>query len=110
MAAPLTIDEIIAQMGLVPPAALTVPPSAQQTLRSYVQTFGAGLTIDLMMSLLCLYPALAENFDAVLHPMPMIFCSRIAAYLQRPISELVWACKGRVLTAPAVAVGRRFPR
>lgn len=109
MAEPLTIDEIVAQMGAVPPSALTLLPSAQQTLRSYVQTYGAGLTIELVMTRLGLDPALADNVDSGVQPMPLIVLARIAAYLNRPISELVWACKGRVLTAPAVSVGRRLP-
>lgn len=108
MTEPLTIDEIVAQMGAVPPSALTVPPSAQQTLRNYVLTYGRGLTIDAVMVLLGLDPALADNVDAGTQSMPLDVLVRIGAYLYRPISELVWACNGRVLTAQAVAVGRRF--
>lgn len=101
-----TLAEINAALKLLPSAAYVTPPSPEQTLASYVATYGAGRNVVDVMQLLGYSPALAARVDARQQAMPSSAIERLAAFLRRPRAEVVWACGGRVLAAPAPGIGR----
>lgn len=81
-------------------------PSPKATLQSYITTF-SRLPPQTIAARLGASPQLFVNVDARRQVMPANLVQRLAAYLGRPVAEVVWACGGAQLTAPAPGLGRR---
>jgi len=103
-----SLAELEAAWALLPPLTFVQPPSAVQSLTSYVETYGGGKNVSTIMTLLGYDPTLAERVDQGVQKMPIEAINRIADFLQRPPAEVVWACNGQ-LRAPAPGIGRVFP-
>lgn len=82
-------------------------PSPEQTLRSYVETWSTGPTVDELFVALGVDPTLATRVDERVQVLPIDVAERLAAWLGRPVAEVIWAAGGRTLTALAPGVNRR---
>jgi hypothetical protein len=95
--------------AVVAPVLVSVPPpSAVQTLAVYVPTVSA-YTSESLARALGYSPFLFTNVDQRAQVMPSDAVDRIAAALRRPRGEVVWACGGRELRAPAIGLGLPVP-
>lgn len=90
------------------PRVIEGTPSPVQSLASYVATYGGGLNLAVVMTLLGYSPVLAERVDQRAQSMPREVLARMAAFLRRPFSELAWASGEHIVDASAVGVGRVF--
>lgn len=102
-----TLREMTTALALAKPPVFVAPPSPAATLTSYVEVYGGGINVATLMQRLGYSPALADRVDGRQQVMPHQAIDRIAEYLKRPAAEVIWACGGRQLRAPAPGVGRR---
>lgn len=103
----LTLPELTALVDASPGPAVVQPPAPVQSLRSYVAVVGGGRAVSTVMRALGYSPTLADRVDQRVQAMPAEVVSRMAAYLQVPREDVLWACGGRELVAPAPGLGRR---
>lgn len=103
----LTLPELTAQLQASAPPPAVPPPAPRQTLRAYIAEVGGGQQVSNVMSALGYAPALADRVDLRLQVMPAEVITRMAAYLQVPREDVLWACGGVELVAPAPGLGRR---
>lgn len=88
-------------------AAVYVSPATEQSLLAYVAAYGNGMQASDLFVLLGCDPTLAVRVDERLQVLPIDIAERIAAYLARPVAEVIWAAGGKALTAPAPGDRRR---
>lgn len=98
-------SELRASLALVAPSRVGTP-SPKATLQSYITTF-SKLPPQTIAARLGVSPRLFASVDARRQVMPADLVQRLASYLGRPVAEVVWACGGAWLTAPAPGLGRR---
>lgn len=101
-----TLAEQTAALALAAPLPFVEPPAPEATLRSYIGVYGGGRSVSAVMVALGYSPTLAERVDQRVQVMPGSAVDRMAAYLGRPRDEILWACGGQELLAPAPGVGR----
>jgi len=102
-----TLPELTARVQSSAPLPAVQPPAPQQTLRSYIRQVGGGRSVSGVMEALGYSPTLADRVDQRLQAMPATVIDRIAQYLQVPRQDVLWACGGLELVAPALGLGRR---
>jgi hypothetical protein len=77
-------------------------PSPEQTLASYVATYGSGgMTSQQLAQMLGVDPKLFALVDARVQPLPSDLAAQIAAFLGRPLGEVVWAAGGVLVASRA---------
>jgi hypothetical protein len=102
-----TLAILLSYIENLGPIATVGPPSPVQSLASYVATYGNGLNSSRLMVILGLPVKLADQVDARAATMPDAAIQAIAAYLNRPYAEVLWACGNRTRRDAAPGVGLR---